>query len=218
MNNLKRTIAILCVAAAMLAAGGCGDGKNTVADDVAETSVTTTASTETSVADESSEVTEATDTVEPEVVEIVAEESDFTFEVADGKAVVTGFSGDATTVVIPAKYNECDVVAIGEGAFADSVKITKLEIPEGVTVIGSKAFYNCQGLVEVVIPNGVTEIGDLAFSVCMKLSVATVPDSVTNIGYAPFFACDDLTIKCKEGSEIAKYASDRGISVDYIAE
>ena len=210
MNNLKRTIAILCVAASMLAAVGCGKGEE---KKPAESTVATTVTEAT----EGTEVSEETTTAEPEVVEILSEESDFTFAVKDGKATLTAFSGDATTVIIPATYEGSDVVAIADDAFNGCIGITKVEIPEGITTIGVRAFYNCQGLTEVVIPSGVTKIGDLAFSVCMNLSSVTVPESVTDIGYAPFFACDSVTIKCKEGSVIAEYAKNK-INVEFITE
>lgn len=68
------------------------------------------------------------------------------------------YSGD---IVIPEKVtyegDEYDVTSIGRDAFISS-EITSVSIPNSVTSIGSTAFYECLKLTAVNIPDGVTTI------------------------------------------------------------
>ena len=57
-------------------------------------------------------------------------------------------------------------------------------IPTGVTVIGDYAFNECSKLTKIVIPDGVTTIGASAFDFCSALECLTIPASVTKIGEA----------------------------------
>ena len=75
----------------------------------------------------------------------------------------------------------------------ENTEITKLVIPDGVTIIGSSAFIGCSGLTSVTIPNSVTSIGGSAFSSCSGLTSVTIPNSVTSIGYSAFSGCSGLT-------------------------
>ena len=208
--NLFATVS--CAMALTFALAGCGSDKQVV--ETTDAPGVTTEALTSAVA----ETTAAAETTAPEVTfkEIMSSDEDFTIEIRDGNAVVVGFAGDATTVEIPATYEGCNVVEIGDDAFNGFSSITKLVIPDGVKIIGKRAFYSCQGLTEVVIPDSVTTINDLAFSVCMNLSTAVVPDSVTTIGYAPFFACSNVTVKCSKGSAIDEYALGKNIAVEYI--
>lgn len=216
MSKLKKIAAFVCAGIIVLSAVGCsgGEKKGDAASTTTTEAVVSTAETTLENTDTSAE----TEVTEPEevFVEIPSKDEDFTFEVADGKATLVCFEGEANTVVIPTTYEGNPVIAIGEGAFSECTGIKKVSIPEGVTVIGKRAFYNCQGITEIVIPEGVTEIGDLAFSVCMQLTEAVIPESVTTIGYMPFFSCNELTIKCKQGSFIDGYAQDKSLAVEYI--
>ncbi len=54
--------------------------------------------------------------------------------------------------------------------------VTKLIIPDGVTVIGRYAFYNCSTVTSLEIPASVTSVGEDAFYFC-PIRVATAPPS-----------------------------------------
>ena len=86
----------------------------------------------------------------------------------DNTATVSGYTGTATEVVIPAEVTHEDntykVTAIGYSAFWNNSDLTSVTIPEGVTEIAYYAFAGCTSLTNVTIPEGVTVIGELAFN------------------------------------------------------
>lgn len=90
-----------------------------------------------------------------------------------------------TSVNIPASvtYNgkEYNVTSIGKVAFEYST-LTRVVIPEGVTVIDNGAFFGCTGLTSVVVPNSVAIIGEAAFQNCTALTSLVIPDNITSIG------------------------------------
>ncbi|MDE5811184.1 MAG: leucine-rich repeat domain-containing protein, partial [Muribaculaceae bacterium] len=61
-----------------------------------------------------------------------------------------------------------------------------------VTSIGNSAFYNCQKLTKVVIPPVITSIGESTFQYCESITELTIPQSVTNIGGYAFWECSAL--------------------------
>lgn len=112
----------------------------------------------------------------------------FTYRLENGEATVTGYSGGATILHIPATLDGYPVVAIGERVF-ENKDIAAVVLPEGVREIGWFAFYGCAGLSNI-----------------------TIPASVTSIGYAVFDGCSDLRIFCPVGSYAEKFAKSYGIS------
>ena len=68
---------------------------------------------------------------------------------ADGTyAIVVGYEGTDTHIVIEATYNDLPVLVIGNGAFA-SKTFTSVVIPDSVTTIGEDAFAACESLTDV---------------------------------------------------------------------
>jgi hypothetical protein len=150
--------------------------------------------------------------------------NDFKIDLSrSGDAItITGYTGSATKVVIPAEIEGIPVRGIGGSAFRDNKNITAVIIPDTVTTIdngastasvgafsdcsnlssvtlssnlakiGSSAFARCSKLTSIVIPDSVTSIGDSAFSGTGLTSVA-IPNSVTSIGDSAFAHCKNLT-------------------------
>jgi hypothetical protein len=113
---------------------------------------------------------------------------------ADGKSItITSYEGSATTVNIPAKIQNLPVTEIGNGAFAQNMKITSVTIPNGVTSIGSTAFSTCSQLTNVTIPSSVKSIGVSAFANSQRLASITIPASVTEIKNKTFSFCRGIT-------------------------
>lgn len=122
--------------------------------------------------------------------ETAADVLEFTYQQTEAGLVLTGWSGSAKTLTIPAKINGKPVVAIGDGAF------------QGKEVQ------------QVVIPSGIVSIGWFAFSGCYQLSAVTLPDSVSDIGYGAFERCAaTLRFHCSAGSYAAQYAKSYGFLV-----
>ena len=112
----------------------------------------------------------------------------FRYQLQDGKAIITGYEGRSTLVVIPTELDGHPVAAIGERAF-EGKKIAAVTLPEGLEAIGWFAFYNCTELMDV-----------------------TVPSSVTSIGYAVFDGCPRVTVICEKGSYAQQYAASYGMA------
>ena len=130
---------------------------------------------------------------------------------------LTRYNGAGGNVVIP---DNLGILVIGEGAFADCIALTGVQLPPAVTTIGSMAFQNCISLQSVAIPAGsslaairdsafqgcesltaidfsgaagLAEIGTLAFSGCKSLSQIALPDTISRIGNKLFENCEMLT-------------------------
>ncbi len=85
------------------------------------------------------------------------------------------------------------VTSIADYAFAECDSFTSITIPDSVTSIGEGAFAGCSSLRSITIPDSVTSIGEGAFSRCSSLTSVTIPDGVTSIGDYAFYECLYLT-------------------------
>ena len=87
------------------------------------------------------------------------------------KMIFNGYEGD---IIIPETvvFNERTyrVTSIGEEAFAGSLSLKSVTIPDSVTSIGEKAFNGCKSLKSIVVPDAVTSIGEYAFGGCESLT------------------------------------------------
>ncbi len=110
----------------------------------------------------------------------------------NGAITITGYSGAGGDVNIPSSIGGLPVLAIGEWAFARSVTVTNLTIPEGVTSIGSSALSECTKLLGVRLPNSLTNIEQQAFDGCSSLNSLSIGANVGNIGWFAFYRCQSL--------------------------
>ncbi|MBR4035010.1 MAG: leucine-rich repeat protein, partial [Clostridia bacterium] len=120
---------------------------------------------------------------------------------------------------IPASLTSVSVQSgdIPDYAFKNCVKITDVELCDGVTSIGTKAFEKCNSIKSIFIGSGVelinnelfkeknklesvtiqgngnTSIGTQAFYKCSSLSHLVIGDGVTFIGESAFSSCANLT-------------------------
>ena len=117
----------------------------------------------------------------------------FLYTVSDGKATITGFTGNDSALAIPSSIDGYEVAAIGDDAFDSDT------------------------LQEVTIPEGVTKIGWFAFKECSALRTVTIPKSVESIGYSAFPASrKGFSIICHTDSFAASYAQSYGIALTTI--
>ena len=111
---------------------------------------------------------------------------DFSYEVYNGGAIITGYSGNDTELIIPNKIDGYLVEKIRYSSFAGNETITSVTISDSVTTIESSAFYNCKNLERVNLGKKVTEIQSYAFENCVNLKEVYLGSSVTTIGYYAF--------------------------------
>ncbi len=128
-------------------------------------------------------------------------EGDYEYEVLeDNTAKITKFTGADTEVTIPSVLGEKKVTVIGDKAFTNCDKITKVTIPDGVTKIGETgdahavggAFYQCSALKEIVIPGSVKSIAPCAFIRCVSLKTLILPEGLEKIDEWTFNGCSSL--------------------------
>jgi hypothetical protein len=129
---------------------------------------------------------------------------------ADNKfAVVTGYVGSSSSVIIADEYDGLPVRVISKDAFYGK-DISTVFIPDSVTVISENAFADCKRLYEVRMSGLVSEIGEGAFKGCSSLEVITLPSSLVRIDRSSFDGCDKL-IETENGisyvSDVALYSS-----------
>lgn len=116
----------------------------------------------------------------------------FTYTISAGEVTVTGYTGAAAEITIPAEIEGYPVRTIGNNAFRNSA-LTGVTLPEGIRTIGSSAFYGCSALTSIALPQSLTEIGGYAFYKCEKLGRIDLPESLESIGDAAFSVCNSLT-------------------------
>lgn len=126
-----------------------------------------------------------TSSTSPEVKNTV-----YTYAIIDGKATITGYSGDDKILLIPSEINGASIVAIGESAFAGA------------------------SVEQVIIPSTVEHIGWFAFGGCSRLKGISIPPCTTKIEYGAFDGCAaGLSIYCEKDSYADRYARSYGMNV-----
>ena len=88
--------------------------------------------------------------------------------------VVTGYTGNATTLTIPSTYNSKNVTKIADNALKNNTTLTAVTLPNTLTTIGANSFNGCTSLNNVEIPAQVSSIGSGAFAGCTSLTTMTV--------------------------------------------
>ena len=90
----------------------------------------------------------------------------------DGKycAVIgLGAENGAIRVEIPEIYEGLPVVGISSDAFASSIHLKSVELPNSLKYIGNNAFEGCSNLESINIPESLEYLGSQAFDGCDKL-------------------------------------------------
>ena len=118
------------------------------------------------------------------------------YELADGKAVLNAYAVPRSTegtVMVPARLGGCPVTEVGDYAFFDCGRITRVVLPKGVTRIGEHAFQNCTSLESVELPDSLEDMeGFYIFMDCTALKSVSLPPKLEMLGGYAFFGCSAL--------------------------
>lgn len=120
------------------------------------------------------------------------QENGFDYYVENGEAVVSGYQGTKTDIVVPETLGGYKVTKLDYECFAGQDGFTSVKLPNTLRIIGWTAFAGCENLRSIDIPAGVTEIGRYAFSGCTNLSSVTLPDSLVTLRRYAFSDCSSL--------------------------
>ena len=95
-----------------------------------------------------------------------------------------------------------DITIVNNGAFYACKSITEVEIHDNVKSIGTRAFYSCPKLEKLTLGSGVESINDLAFAYCRALTNIVIPNNVKTLGNDAFKECSGCqSIKVGSGVE-----------------
>ena len=114
-------------------------------------------------------------------------EPHFTYTTEGNSAIITGYTGDDESLVIPSYIDGYKVTGIADSSFA------------------------CARLKRVIISDGVKSIGWFAFYACDALTSITIPKSVESIGHSAFSSTAKFTIYCHESSFAHEFAKSYGL-------
>ncbi len=106
---------------------------------------------------------------------------------------ITGYTGTAKELVIPAKIDGKSVIYIGDSAFEDYKSLSSVKLSEGITSIGDNAFSKCSNLRSIKLSESITSIGNGAFGGCSSLSNIKLPEELKTIGEWAFSYCSSLS-------------------------
>lgn len=135
---------------------------------------------------------------------IVANE--FTIDIHTTYAEIKAYAGKETEPEIPESAAGLPVKLIGEEAFKNNLKITRITLPKATISIDRYAFEGCSSLTEVVFNDGLESISDYAFR-NSGLTVLNLPDSVSKIGKYSFYGVKITHLKIPANvSRLNKYA------------
>ena len=119
----------------------------------------------------------------------------------NNQAKLTTYVGEVT---IPATFavdgKTYRVTSVDEMAFANNTMLTKLTLPETITVFGQGSFTNCSSMTAVNIPAAIQDIPSACFAQCKKMAAFTMPEQVKTIGNLAFANCANANkIELNEG-------------------
>ena len=101
---------------------------------------------------------------------------------------LTTYGQTLSKIIVP------NMITIIEGyVFRNAYDLKTVIVPNSVTVIDDSAFYKCTSLISVTLGNSVETIGDYAFKECKNLTSIVIPKTVTSIGSQSFYKCYSLT-------------------------
>jgi hypothetical protein len=138
------------------------------------------------------------------LAEILVTEGNETYHAEDGVLFDTSYK---RLEAYPAGRNGADYAipvgteVIGSNAFANSVTLENITIPQSVTSLGEAAFQSCQALARIALPGRIKKVGSQAFAYCYMLESAALSTGTEEIGDQAFYASGLTEITLPEGLE-----------------
>lgn len=124
-----------------------------------------------------------------EDISLFATASSYTYEVEDGKAIVTGAPSGTITVTIPATISGYPITAVAADAFAENTEIKTVDLSSAsnLLTVGDNAFSYCSELTTFRFPSSsaITTIGNNVLYYCPKLATvanAASQNALTEVG------------------------------------
>ncbi len=104
---------------------------------------------------------------------------------------------DNMTVIGADLFEGCEALTTVKVILEDGTVIgndNEVLIPRSATAVGG--FYNCKSITKVILPQGITLISAEAFSGCTELSYIRMPSDLETVGYNAFYNCTKLGEEC----------------------
>ena len=80
-------------------------------------------------------------------------------------------------------------------SFYNCTSLTKINIPDSVTVIPQQAFYQCTSLNSIWLPDSVTTVEEEAFKLCRSAATIRLSNRLASIGQGAFYGCESFAGK-----------------------
>ena len=106
------------------------------------------------------------------------EKSDFTYKEYQSGYALTSYCGTNSVVNVPSTYNGKSVLAIGIYKDTDC---TVYNMPSSYELTQNAGFYANKTVTKVVLPNTITVIGAMAFAGCSSLKEVNIPTNCKNV-------------------------------------
>ena len=101
-----------------------------------------------------------------------------------------------------------NIKTIGNSAFLNCSKITRISIPNATISIGTSAFSDCASLESVSLGNSVKELGEYAFYNDSALSTLEISTNLEIVGKRCFYKCSSLDGNLTFGSKLSYIGQD----------
>jgi hypothetical protein len=102
--------------------------------------------------------------------------------------VITGYTGNETSLVIPSLIEGKEVIGISPRAFIKNTILQRISFPETLETIGDNAFNGCYALQQINFPENLKSIGGYAFYSC-RLNTVSLPEKIEGIDSNVFSSC-----------------------------
>lgn len=128
-------------------------------------------------------------------------------------------------IYVPAYYNDgvhglLPVLSVGMDAFAYCNALTKVHLPETLTMIGQWAFRYCTSLESIELPDGLKTVHGDSFEDCTALKEIKVSENSENFKTVDgiLYRKNGILVRCPAGLEVKKVVLEVGtVSVDRYA-